>query len=245
MERINPCLVQFLYVPVKKGMITDEWLKINMRGYSKPSSDAKEGENRGYSVGDNKEVENKEYPSDLKERFLADIFLNPLSSVTQRYKRLGIYLQAGNQCKDNLIENGFIAAKKIITKTGWITLFELTQKGRMMLNELGYKAVDDKESIGHKFWKFRIAEYYKAKGFDVLVEEHVNGKPDVIVMSGAKKIAVEIETGNSDYLKNIERDVKAFDEVICVAVNKEVEERIRQELRIEDARVKITSVFDF
>jgi hypothetical protein len=154
-------------------------------------------------------------------------------------------LQAGNHCKDNLIENGFIAPKKIITKTGWITLFELAQKGRLMLNELGYKAVDDKESIGHKFWKFRIAEYYKNKGFDVLVEEHVNGKPDIIVISGDKRVAVEIETGNSDYLKNIERDIKAFDEVICVAVNKEVEEKIREELTIQDEKVKITSVFEF
>jgi hypothetical protein len=248
MERINPCLVKFLYVPVKKGMITDEWLKDYGRGYSKPASDVKEGENRGYSIGDNKEVGNKEYPSDLKEKFLADIFLNPLSSVTQRYRRLGIYLQAGNKCKDNLIENGFIVPRKIITKTGWITLFELTQKGRMILNELGYKAVDDKESIIHKFWKHKIGEHYRAGGFDVLIEEHVNGKPDIIVIGNNKKVAIEIETGNSDYLKNIERDVKAFDEVICVAVNKEIEARIRQE-SIEksqnDTKVKVISVFCF
>ena len=244
-ERINPCLAQFLYVPVIKGMITDEWLKVNTRGYSKAISDVKEGENRGYSAGDNKEGGNKEYPSDLKEKFLADIFLNPLSSVTQRYKRIGIYLQAGNQCKDGLIEQGLIEQKKIITKTGWITLFELTQKGRMMLNELGYKAVDDKESIGHKFWKFRIAEYYKNKGFNVLVEEHVNGRPDIIVMNGSKKVAVEIETGNSYALQNIERDLKLFDEVICVAVNKDVEEKIKRDLKTSDERVKVTSVFEF
>ncbi|MDP2911995.1 MAG: DUF853 family protein, partial [Candidatus Omnitrophota bacterium] len=245
MERINPCLVQFLYVPVEKGKITDEWLKVNTMGYSRAISDAKEGENRGYSAGDNKEGGNKEYPPDLKERFLADIFLNPLSSVTQRYKRIGIYLHAGNQCKDGLIEQGLIEQKKIITKTGWITLFELTQKGRMMLNELGYKAVDDKESIGHKFWKFRIAEYYKNKGFNVLIEEHVNGRPDIIVMNGSKKVAVEIETGNSDFIKNIERDSRLFDEVICVAVNKDVEAKIIKDFKLSDNKVKIVSVFSF
>ncbi|MCX5698652.1 MAG: DUF853 family protein [Candidatus Omnitrophica bacterium] len=245
MERINPCLVQFLYVPVEKGKITDEWLIENRRGYSKPSSDAKEGENRGYSAGDNKEDGFLEYPSGLKERFLADIFLNPLSSVTQRYKRIGVYLQAGNKCKDDLISNGFIAPKKIITSKGWITLFELTQQGRMMLNEIGYKTVDDKESIIHKFWKFKIGEYYRSKDFDVLIEEHINGKPDIIVMGNGKKVAVEIETGNSDYIKNIERDVKAFDEVICVAVNKEVEARIRQELKTEDGKIKLTTSLEF
>jgi len=245
MERINPCLVQFLYVPVKKGIITDEWLKINMRGYSKPASDAKESKNRGYSEGDNKEDEFKEYPSDSKERFLADIFLNPLSSVTQRYKRIGVYLQAGNQCKNNLIEHGFIVRKKIVTRTGWITLFELTQKGRMILNGLGYKAVDDKESIEHKYWKQKIGEYYKAKGFDILIEEHINGKPDVIVISGSKRIAIEIETGESYYLKNIERDIKLFDEVICVAVNKDVEAKIIKDFNQVNDKVKIVSVFSF
>jgi hypothetical protein len=118
-----------------------------------------------------------------------------------------------------------------------------------MLSELGYKAVDDKESIEHKFWKFKIAEYYKNKGFDVLVEEHVNGRPDIIVINGEKKVAVEIETGESYAIKNIEKNLKAgFDEVVCVAVNKEVKEKIRQELEknnLIDSKIKITCVFEF
>ncbi len=249
-NRIEPCLVKVPLVGLGEN-IEDDWLKENMRGYSTALSDAKEGQNRGYSAGDNKEegiteYPPTEYPPALRDRFLADIFLNPLSSVTQRYKRLGECLHTGNICKDDLIENGFIAQRKIITKTGWITLLEPTQKGRLMLNELGYRAVDDKESIVHKFWKFRIAEYYKNKGFDILVEEHVNGKPDIIVISGDKKVAVEIETGNSEAIQNIEKNIKAgFDEVICVATNKEVEEKIRQELKIEDARIRLTTVFEF
>jgi len=244
-NRIEPCLVKVPLVELGEN-IEDDWLKENMRGYSQAVSDAKEGENRGYSQGDNKESGFGEYPPALRDKFLADIYLNPLSSVTQRYKRIGAILRAGNQCKDDLIENGFIAQRKIITKTGWITLLEPTQKGRLMLNELGYRAVDDKESVVHKFWKFRIAEYYKSRGFDVLVEEHVNGKPDIIVISGDKKIAVEIETGNSEAIFNIEKNIKkGFDEVICVATNKEVEEKIRADLKINYARVKLVSVFNF
>lgn len=244
-NRIEPCLAKVPLVPLGAN-IEDDWLKENMRGYSQPVSDVKDGENRGYSQGDNKEGGIREYPTALRDKFLADIFLNPLSSVTQRYKRIGAILRAGNQCKDELVKNGFIAQRKIITRTGWITLLEPTQKGRLMLNELGYKAVDDKESIVHKFWKQRIGEYYKSRGFDVLVEEHVNGKPDIIVMGNNKKVAVEIETGESYALRNIEKNLKAgFDEVICVATNKEVEEKIRQELKIEDARVRLTTVFEF
>src|SRR3989338_5833971 len=40
-ERINPCLAQFLYVPVEKGKITDEWLKVNTRGYLPSFHDGK------------------------------------------------------------------------------------------------------------------------------------------------------------------------------------------------------------
>jgi len=247
MGRINPCHVQFLYVPVKIGKITDEWLKVNTRGYSKPASDGKTSQNRGYSVGDKKEDEFKEYPLAIRERFLADIFLNPLSSVTQRYSRLGIYLQAGNQCKDELIENGVIAPKKIITNKGWRTLFEFTQKGRLMLRDLGYEVKNCSESIEHKFWKFRIAEYYKNKGFEVLVEQHINGKPDVIVLADNKKIALEIETGNSYEIKNIEKNLKAgFDEVICVATSRKLEQEIKEKMKNKMPKsVIITSVFSF
>ncbi len=70
-----------------------------------------------------------------------------------------------------------------------------------MLRDLGYEVKKEQESIEHKFWKFRIAEYYKNKGLDVLVEEHINGKPDIIVMNKSKKTAIEIETGNSDFIR--------------------------------------------
>ena len=60
----------------------------------------------------------------------------------------------------------------------------------------------------HKFWKHKIAEYYRKKGFHVLVEEHINGKPDIIAMNKLAKIAIEIETGSSDVVGNIIKNLK-------------------------------------
>ena len=75
---------------------------------------------------------------------------------------------------------------------------------------------------------------------------YINGKPDLIVINGEKRIALEIETGNSDVLGNIEKNLKAgFDEIICVATNKEVEQKIREQLGVSDERVRVTSVFEF
>lgn len=248
MERINPCLVQFLYVPVKKGMITDDWLKINMGGYLQSNSDAKKAEEPGYLQGDKKEEGKNKYPIENSgiNKLLVDVFQHPLASATQRYNRLGINTRYGNEFKKSLISEGLIQPRTIVTNSGWITLFELTQKGRLMLRDLGYEVQDNSEGVIHKYWKQKIGEYYKGKGFDILVEEHVNGKPDIIVMGNGKKVSIEIETGNSEAIQNIEKNLKAgFDEVICVATNKEVEEKTRQELKIEDARIKLTTVFEF
>jgi len=56
------------------------------------------------------------------------------------------------------------------------------------------------EGIAHKFWKHKISEYYKRQDLKVLVERYyINGRPDIIVMKNDKKIAVEIETGKSDF----------------------------------------------
>jgi len=118
-----------------------------------------------------------------------------------------------------------------------------------MLRDLGYEGKVISEGIVHKFWKEKIAKYYRSKGFKVLLEENINGRPDIIVINHNKKIAVEIETGKSNAIDNIQRALKAgFDEVICVATNRYVEDKIRKELKrnnIFENLVKLTSVFLF
>ena len=47
-NRIEPCLVKIPLVPVKKGAITDEWLKVNTPGYFYRSTDGKNHDHPGY-----------------------------------------------------------------------------------------------------------------------------------------------------------------------------------------------------
>ena len=140
--------------------------------------------------------------------------------------------------------------RKIITGKGWITLFELTRKGKMVLGDLGYEFKNESEGVIHKFWKYKVSEFYKKEGLDVRVEEYyVNGRPDIIVNKDDKKIAIEIETGKSNYVGNVERALEAgFDEVVCVAVNRFVEDKIALALRekgIKDDRVSVVCVGGF
>ncbi len=246
MERINPCLVQFLYVPVKKGVITDEWLKnrYDFSDFSGAYSTASENSD-DFSGGD--KIEGVKSLKSVKV-LLVDIFNYPLSSLVNRYRRLGINPRVGNEFKKTIVSEGLVDPKRFVTRETHVLLFELTQKGQSVLRELGYEVKDNKESIEHKFWKSKIAEYYKTKGYNVLVEEHINGRPDIIVVNGSKQIAVEIETGSSDFIKNISRDLKAFDETVCVAIDKEVEEKIQQGLNennLISTKLKLTSVLNF
>lgn len=127
-------------------------------------------------------------------------------------------------------------------------LFELTPKGKALLRDLGLEVKDDREGIEHKFWKEKIEKYYRSKGYDALIENQINGRPDIIIVNGDRKIAIEIETSKSDFIQNIERDLKIFNEVICVATDKSVEQKIQERLRensLESKNMKIVLASNF
>jgi signal recognition particle subunit SEC65 len=120
----------------------------------------------------------------------------------------------------------------------------------MVLGDMGYEFENESEGVVHKFWKHKVSEYYKNMGLDVRVEEYyINGRPDIIINKKDKKIAIEIETGKSNYVKNIERALAAgFDEVVCMAVNRFVEDKIERALKrkgIDDPRITIVGVRGF
>ncbi len=307
-NRVEPCLVKTPLVPVKKGIVTDEWLKIfslssqflkyfwkdnpeNYLALKKSVSDILSGkggeleeENVGNTLPENntggyyqgqalrntstqerkraKETskagcllpvnikdKRKEYPSKTRpqHKLLIDILENPFSSISKRYKRLNLHPNLGNKCRKDLISEKCVQPRKIVTGSGWITLFELTRKGKMVLGDFGHKFKNESEGVVHKFWKHRVSEFYKKKGLDVRVEEYfVNGRPDIIVFEGDKKTAIEIETGKSDYVGNVKRALEAgFDEVVCVGVNKGVEGKIGKRLvgeGVVDGRVTVVGV---
>ena len=129
-------------------------------------------------------------------------------------------------------------------------MYEVTQKGKMVLRDLGHDFKNTSEGIAHRYWKNRISRFYENQGFDVRVEEYyVNGRPDIIVIKDGTKAAIEIQTGQSNFLKNIKQGIDAgFDEIVCIATTRFVEDKIKSELRLKkilDSRVKVTNVMGF
>jgi hypothetical protein len=246
-NRIDPCLVKVPLVPVKKEIITDAWLKVNTPGYLHTRHNDKQPlspPNLPPAIYTGNSPSHTP-PKDIHHKLLLDIYKNPFSSITQRYKALKLNPKYGNKYKNTLIAQGYIQPRKIITNKGWITLFDLTQKGRMTLRDCGCDEKIISEGIVHKFWKHKIADYYKDKGYKVLIEETINGRPDIIVIDGNKKTAIEVETGKSDYMKNIERNLQAgFDEIICVATNTSVEQKIKSKI-VHLSKVKLVTVMGY
>lgn len=197
----------------------------------------------GVNINDKK----RKYPPDdrLCERLLVDIFEHPFASTTKRYKRLGLHSKLGNLCRRKLIFDKCVQPRKVVTKDGRLTLFEITGKGRLVLRDLGYEVEKRSEGIVHRFWKDKVAGDYRAKGYEVSVEEFVNGcRPDIVARKDGKVVAVEIETGKSDYVGNVRRAVAAgFDEVVCVAVGDGVGRRIRD--RISDTFYNVKTICEY
>jgi hypothetical protein len=130
------------------------------------------------------------------------------------------------------------------------TLAERTQKN---IKDVKIEKVFNKNaSWEHEYWKYRIGMYYRKKGFDVTYEYRIGeGKSvDVVAEKDGRKIAIEMETGKSDYLYNIKKNLDyGFDEIIVAALNKATRERIVSELKDagqgKEKRIEVVEVSGF
>lgn len=233
---MKPFLIKVPEFEIKKGAVTDEMLREKMLRYF--------GCLRGNQalVQGVTHISKSAEISEEEKILLIDILRHPFSSVVKRYQRLNCNRRKGNAFRVNLMNKDYIEPKEIKLLSGRMVLFELTKKAKQYLESLGYCVVRYRNGIEHRFWKWRISQYYKNRGYKVFVEKGINGGVDVAVKKGNISIAIEIETGTSDFMKNIIRDLKAgFDMVVSVAINEGVKNKIKEKLE-EKKMNKIKSV---
>ena len=137
-----------------------------------------------------------------------------------------------------MIAKGLIEKKEISTRSGRIVLVELTKKGSIVLAKLGYETENRIRQYGllHEFWRDKVKRYYERLGYKVSSEEKLNGeRADLVAEKGKEKIAIEIETGNSDAIENIKKCLDGkFDSVISVPVNRQIETKIKERPKKEE-----------
>ncbi len=248
----KPFLVKFPYLSIKKGGVTDFDIKQKMRSYSEKLGQVRPekkilGVIRDFLPADKK----KKLRMSMGEiSLMKDIAQHPLSGIVERYKRLGLSSYQGNKLKNDLIQKGLIKETSINTKKGRIKVLRLNQsaaqalKSNLSRNSIGR----GNPGIEHEYWKKKIAEHFRKLGYEVREEMTFgNGKSvDIAAKCEKETIAIEVETGKSDAIYNIKKDLDAgFDRVLSIALDSETKKKILHDLQafgLISNRVKIAQV---
>ena len=106
---------------------------------------------------------------------------------------------------------------------------DLTDKGKEELREYGFSRSLRHGGIEHLYWIKQVKVRLESKGYKVK-EEFPIGNGETIDLVVGKNVAVEIETGKSDALRNIRKCLEAGFEVVSVATNGEALEKTESRL---------------
>jgi len=172
--------------------------------------------------------------SEREERFLINVLQKPLSGTVERYRNLCLSRRKGNAIRESCIKKGLILPVDIRIKSGKTVLVDLTDEGRTALHEIGYESSPKQRwgSLEHEYWKHKVAEKLHQLGWSTKLEEPINGYTDIVAEKDGAKIAVEIETGKSDWKKNIRKNLdKGFQNILVIATTAETQEIISSWLK--------------
>ena len=242
----KPFVVRFPLFSIEKGSVSDEEIRRRMSGCKEESEEVrldieieklvrsfeglvKEIENSfGIEKGEQNEAFGK--LSEEEKRFLSDIARCPLSGVVSRYARLGLNRYQGNKIQHLLLSKGLITWRTLSTRKGRLKILVLTDEGKKAIPDVRMEKVFYKRAgWDHEYWKHKVGEYYRKKGYSVSYEHKLDGgkSVDIVAEKDGRRIAVEIETGKSDAVYNIRKALEAgFDEVVVIAVD----EKVKREL---------------
>jgi hypothetical protein len=223
----RPFLVKFPLVQITKGTVTDKLIQ-------------REGDNE--ELDEELPVSLEEQPlSEVELAFLNDIAAHKFSPVTERYTQLCLSTRKGNEIQRRLVAKGFAISESVSDGKCRRKILSLTEKGRELLGLP--KEGKRSGSVQHQFWIDKVAEQLKSAGYKVEREFPIgDGKTiDLAATKNEKRIAVEVETGNSDAIGNIKKCLDAeFDFVLCLAVGRKLADKAAEQLR--DSELDLSKV---
>ena len=153
------------------------------------------------------------------EVLLDHMLHHPHAGVKERYKRLHLSADKGNQLKNQLVAAGVLEVAVVpIGRTRRVLLRPTPEAHRT----LGLRnRTLTRASIAHEYWKHDYADLYHARGYAVQVEApRKGGRVDVQATKASERVAIEIETGKSNVLGNVKNCLASrFDRVVVVATN--------------------------
>jgi hypothetical protein len=146
--------------------------------------------------------------AEKEQLLLGDIAAYPISTVTQRYERLGWNPKTGNATKERLFASGLTTFEVLPVLNSRVTLLALTERGVAVLLERGVPVTSSgRAGLEHEFWRQRVRERCESRGYTVTAEVALpNGaRVDLCAVKGERAFLIEIETGKSDVRRNVEK----------------------------------------
>jgi len=247
----RPFLVKIPRVLVKKGIVSDEQVKMHMQKLKGNHSPSNSKKSKPIPLSVNKIMNRENNLSTNEYSLLESIFEHPLWITSKRYKGLGMGVKKGTLLIQRLINENFIEAVTFSTSYARIVLYSLTDKAKVLLLDKGKNIRQFPHSLPHEFGVNLIVQFYEKQGLAVHREVQCeNGYIDLVVFNGDRKLLVEFETGKSDIAKNI-RKCLAFDDqskIIIVGMNSAVKKKIEKiiedkKLHSERLEIKLLGAF--
>lgn len=163
--------------------------------------------------------------SELERAFLVSVLEHPFMGTSARYSTLQVSTRHGHATKDSLIGRGFITPVDIHIHQNKMLLFDLTLDGKDWLRSHGYTVREDKHEGGveHRFTVWQVKKSFREDGFTVQEEKRMQSGHfvDLVASKDELVVAVEIETGKSDVLKNVTACLDEYSVVQVVATSEE------------------------
>ena len=168
-----------------------------------------------------------------EELLLKDVLEEPASGVSERYTRLGLSAYQGNLAKGRLLKKDLVQEKEIRTRSGRVKVLELTPAGRKVLDHGSVRISNRKGGAEHRFWMEKVGRVFKKEGYKVETEVPIGGgkTTDLVATKDRRRIAIEVETGNSDVIANIRKNLEhGFSLVLCLATEGKALQRIQKDV---------------
>ncbi|MEW6042623.1 MAG: hypothetical protein AB1633_13985, partial [Elusimicrobiota bacterium] len=255
----NPFLIRIPLLVQAKGQVSDEEIAriMGIKGFS-PLSREERLEREYWSkrtalkVKDEKANTLKNETPETAElsteeyQFLLDVYERPYVGLDSHYKHLERSKAKGIRIRDDLIDKGFLTLVKEKIGMNIIGLLDITEKGKVLLTEKGiniHKIPFNEGGIVHRYCVNHLKKYYAERDYKVF-PEYLAGNDHYVDLMVKKEeglpIAIEVETGKSDPIGTIKRDLAAgFNQVICIAINFDVYYQILEKTKKEELEGKV------